>query len=161
MQNFKSKPYKLFGTYLLLTFYCFGAAMINEFVEYYAWADAGRYMNNENFSQWLSGSSKFRIPFLVLPMFINTILALLLIKYLPAQVPKRALWIVLACHALAWISTFVFQVPMEMQLSKNGFNAATMQRLLTTDWIRKTAFFIEIPGVIYMANKFILDKPYS
>lgn len=129
--------------------------MLNEFAEYYGWADAGKYMNDGNFSAWLTYTGKIRIPILVLPMIVTTIFALLLIKHLPPQVPRWTLWLVLTCRAVAWVSTFVFQVPLEMQLSKNGFDVDVMQRLLITDWLRKAAFFIEITVVLYIISRVI------
>ena len=151
----------IFLTYLLLTFYCFGAAMINEFVEYYSWADAGRFMSAPDFAAWLTASSKIRIPFLVLPMIMNTILAFMLIRYLSVTAPKWILWIILTCHIVAWASTFTFQLPLELQLSSKGYSTAIMERILLTDWIRKAAFFVEIPAVIYLASKVFLHRNVS
>ena len=151
----------IFLTYLLVTFYCFGAAMINEFVEYYSWADAGRFMSAPDFAAWLTASGKIRVPFLVLPLIIDTILAFMLIRYLPVTAPKWILWIILTCHIVAWSSTFIFQLPLELQLSSKGYSEPIMQQILSTDWIRKAAFFVEIPCVVYLARKVFLHKNVS
>lgn len=158
MSELPSIRHRIFLVYLLLTFYCFGAAMINEFAEYYSWANLGQYISPADFAKWLSASNKIRVPFLVFPMIIDTILAFALIKYLPVNAPRWALGIILICHIVAWISTFVFQLPLEMQLGNKGYSAAIMERLLATDWIRKAAFFIEIPFVIFIAFKVFFDK---
>jgi hypothetical protein len=150
-----SATYRVFFVYLLLSFYCFGAAMLNEFVEYYSWPEAGRLMQ-PGFAEWLTASSKMRIPVLVLPMVLNTLLAFSLLRYLPAVAPRWALWIILCCHVAAWTSTILFQLPLEMQLGKEGFAPQTMQQLLATDWIRKIAFLIEMPLVIYLGVKVFL-----
>ena len=151
----------VFLTYLLLTFYCFGAAMINEFVEYSSWSGAGKFMSAADFAAWLTASGKIRVPFLVLPMVIDTILAFALIRYLPPTAPKWVLGIILTCHVVAWASTFVFQLPLELQLGSKGYSAAIMEKILSTDWIRKAAFFVEIPPAIYLAYKVFLHKDSS
>jgi hypothetical protein len=155
----KSATYRVFFMYLLMSFYCFGAAMVNEFVEYYSWPEAGRLMQ-QGFAEWLTASSEMRIPVLVLPMVINTLLAFSLLRYLPAVAPRWALWIILCCHVAAWTSTFMFQLPLEMRLGKDEFSPELMQQLLTTDWIRKMAFLIEMPLVIYLGVKVFLI-PFS
>ena len=147
--------YRVFAIYILLTFYCFGAAMVNEFPEYYGWSEAGKYMSSADFATWLTYTSHIRIPILVLPMIVTTIFALLQLRYLPAQISRASLWIVLGCHAIAWASTFIFQVPIEMQLAEGGFNADAMRRLLLTDWLRKCCLFVEVLTVLYMINRLI------
>ena len=132
--------------------------MMNEFTEYYSWARLGQYISPSDFAKWLAASNKLRVPFLVLPMFVDTVLAFSLLKYLPVTAPREVLWVILSCHIVAWISTFVFQLPLEMQLGKQGYSEVKMERLLSTDWIRKAAFFIEIPAVIFMAFRVFSDK---
>ena len=151
----------IFLMYLLLTFYCFGAAMINEFVEYHSWRDAERFMSAADFAAWLTASSKIRVPFLVLPLIMDTILAFSLIRYLPVTAPKRILWIILTCHIVAWASTFIFQLPLELQLSSKGYSAVIMEQILSTDWIRKIAFFVEIHCIVYLARKVFLHRNVS
>ena len=65
------------------------------------------------------------------------------------------LWLVLGCHVIAWLSTLLIQVPIEQQLDQQGYSGPLMQRLLTTDWIRKGAFFVEIPVALWMASSFL------
>jgi hypothetical protein len=140
--------------YLLLSFYCFGAAMMNEFVEYQSWADLGTYLSAGEFASWHSLTSARAVPFLVLPMLAATLVALSLLRFLPPAVPRWCLWVVLACHALAWTSTLLYQLPLEMQLDRGAYSPTLMAELWRTDWLRKLAFLVEIPVVGYMAHRF-------
>jgi hypothetical protein len=155
MKNTTSQPpYRMFLLYLLLTFYCFGAAMMSEIVNYRSWMDLGAYLSPAEFAQWHTVAGPRAVPVLVLPMVAATLVALSLPWYLPPTVPRWCLWVVLACHALAWISTIWFQIPLEMQLDQGGYSAELMAELWRTDWLRKLAFLIEIPVVSYMAVRF-------
>jgi hypothetical protein len=154
MKTTAPAPYRMFLVYLLLTFYCFGAAMMAEVVEYRSWTDLGSYVNPAEFASWHALVSARTVPFLVLPMVAATVVALCLLRFLPTAVPRWCLWVVLGCHALAWVSTLLFQLPLEMQLDKGAYSPALMAELWRTDWLRKLAFLIEIPTVTYMAHRF-------
>jgi len=93
--------YRVFLIYLILTFYCFGAAMMNEIVEYQSWADLGNYITAADFAKWHTATSRQTLPILVLPMIILTLTAISLIWFLPPVIPRWTLWIVLSCHAIA------------------------------------------------------------
>ena len=146
--------YRVFLLYLLLTFYCFGGAMMSEIVEYLGWRDLGAYLSPAEFAQWHTGAGPRILPVLVLPMVAATLAALSLLRFLPTAVPRWCLWVALACHALAWISTLRFQVPLEMQLDQGAYSPALLAELWRTDWLRKLAFLVEIPVVGYMAVRF-------
>lgn len=144
--------HRVFLCFLLLTFYCFGAAVMNEWVQYQSWADLGQYISVADFARWHTATNKLIIPVLVLPMALLTMIAFSLIWLLPPLIPRWTLWVVLSCHVVAWCSTLFIQVPIEMQLEQQGYSSALMQQLLRTDWIRKVAFLVEIPVVIFMAS---------
>lgn len=146
--------YRVFLLYLLLTFYCFGAAMMAEIVDYLSWRDLGAYLSPAEFARWHTVAGARAVPVLVLPMVATTLLALSLLRYLPPAVPRWCLWVVLACHAVAWASTLRYQLPLETQLDHGAYSAALLANLWRTDWLRKLAFLVEIPLVTYMALRF-------
>lgn len=45
----------------------------------------------------------------------------------------------LACVAVAWLSTFLLQVPLHHRLGR-GFDAAAIERLIGSNWIRTLAW---------------------
>lgn len=150
--------YRVFLLYLLLTF-CFGAAMMSEIVDYQSWMDLRIYLTPAEFAQWHTVAGQRAIPVLVLPMALTTLVALGLLWNLPPTVPRWCLWVVLACHALAWTLTLRFQLPLEMQLDQGAYSAELMAELWRTDWLRKLAFLLETPVVSYMAVRFF--RPVS
>jgi hypothetical protein len=154
MKTQPKSPYRIFLAYLLLTFYCFGAGMMNEFVEYLSYADLGRYLNPANFARWHQATSQNVLPFLVLPILLGNVALIALFFNRPPVVPKWTLWVALGCALTAWASTILFQVPIEAQFDQGHYSPALMERLWQTDWIRKTAFFVEIGVVMYMAACF-------
>lgn len=145
------KPtYLVFLVYLLLSFYCFGAGMMNEFVEYLSYADLGRYISPADFALWHQATSQRVLLFLVLPILLGNITLIALFFNRPPSVPKWTLWTVLVCALTAWASTILFQAPIEQQFDQGHYSSSLMARLWRSDWIRKGAFFVEIAVVIYM-----------
>jgi hypothetical protein len=163
--SFPSRPmhptYRVFLLYLLLTFYCFGAAMMAEVVEYQSWGDLGPYLSPAEFAQWHTVAGARALPILVLPMALTTVVAVCLLRYLPRSVPRWCLGIVLACHALAWGSTLRFQLPLELQLDHGAYSPTLLAELWRTDWLRKLAFGVEIPVVSYMGWRFFQVAPLT
>ena len=144
-------PYRVFLAYLLLTFYCFGGGMMNEFVEYLSYADLGHSIPPTDFARWHQATSQNVLLFLVLPILLGNVALICLFFNRPPSVPKWTLCAVLACALMAWASTILFQMPIEEQFDQGHYSPAFMERLWQTDWIRKFAFFVEIGVVIYMA----------
>lgn len=125
--------------------------MMNEFVEYLSYADLGRYVSSADFARWHQATSQNVLLFLVLPILLGNIALIALFFNRPPSVPKWTLWAGLGCALTAWSSTILLQVPIETQFDQGNYSPALMERLWQTDWIRKTAFFVEIGVVIYMA----------
>lgn len=140
METKPQSPYRVFLAYLLVTFYCFGAGMMNEFVEYLSYADLGRLISPAEFARWHQATSQNVLPFLVLPILLGNVALIALFFNRPPSVPKWTLWVALACALTAWASTILFQVPIEAQFDKGNYTPALMERLWQTDWIRKGAF---------------------
>ena len=84
-------PYRVFLAYLILTFYCFGAGMMNEFVEYLSYADLGRSISPTDFAHWHQTTSQHVLLFLVLPILLGNVTLLALFFNRPPSVPKWTL----------------------------------------------------------------------
>lgn len=97
METQPQSPYRVFLAYLLLTFYCFGAGMMNEFVEYLSYADLGRYVSPADFARWHQATSQYVLLFLVLPILLGNVALIALFFNRPPGVPKWTLWVALAC----------------------------------------------------------------
>lgn len=79
-----------------------------------------------------------RISWIVIPLLLGELWASVIwLRHFDAlAVHQRA---ALACTALAWLSTFLIQVPLHHRLSQ-GHDSATLHRLILTNWIRTAAW---------------------
>ena len=143
----------IFLAYLVLTFYCLGAAVMNEFVEYQSWADLAPYLSAADFAAWHVATSQHIMPFLTVPAVLLSAVLLLLCWQRPSAVPRPALWLALACHGVYWASTVFVQWPLESALSEGQFSLDLMVRLLRTDWLRKLLLLVEAPLAVFMAHR--------
>ena len=143
----------IFLAYLVLTFYCLGAAVMNEFVEYQSWADLAPYLSAADFAAWHVATSQHIMPFLTVPAVLLSAVLLLLCLQRPPAVPRPALWLALACHGVYWASTVFVQWPLESALSEGQFSLDLMMRLLRTDWLRKLLLVVEAPLAVFMAHR--------
>jgi hypothetical protein len=143
----------IFIAYLVLIFYCLGAAAMNEFVEYQSWADLGPYLSADDFAAWHVATAQHTVPFLTVPAVLLSGVLVLLYWHLPPAVPRAALWLAVACHAVFWASTLFVQWPLEGALNQGSFSPDLMERLLRSDWVRKALLLVEAPLAIYMAHR--------
>ncbi|TGE16556.1 hypothetical protein [Hymenobacter elongatus] len=153
MKTFPFPPHWIFLAYLVLTFYCLGAAVMNEFVEYQSWADLGPYLSAADFATWHLATAQHTVPFLTVPAMLLSGVLVLLYWHLPPAVPRAALWLAMACHVVFWLSTVLVQWPLEGALSQGSFSPDLMERLLRSDWVRKGLLLVEAPLAIYMAHR--------
>ncbi|UYZ57623.1 hypothetical protein [Hymenobacter latericus] len=153
MKTTSTPSYRLFLLYLLLTFYCLGAAVMNEFVEYQSWADLGPYLSAADFAAWHVATSQHALPFLTVPALFLTVVVLALFWDLPPAIPRWPLYVVAACHALSWASSVLVQFPLEARLSQGEFSPELMNYLIHSDWLRKLTLFVEAPMAAYMAHR--------
>ncbi|GAA3980420.1 hypothetical protein [Hymenobacter antarcticus] len=137
----------------MLTFYCLGAAVMNEFMEHQSWADLGPYLIASDFAAWHLATAQHIVPFLTVSAVLLSGVLVLLCWQRPAAVPRPALLLALACHAVFWASTIFVQWPLESALSEGQFSPDMMTRLLRTDWPRKVLLVVEAPPAVFMAHR--------
>jgi hypothetical protein len=81
-----------------------------------------------------------RISWIVVPlMLLEVLLAVALVARGRGLAPGWWLVVTSALLALIWLSTFGLQVPCHRRLAE-GFDLATWQRLVATNWIRTAAW---------------------
>lgn len=83
------------------------------------------------------------------PMLVEAATALLLIRLLPPGVSTVQVWTGVALLAAIWGSTFFVQVPCHDILSKE-LDAAVLNRLVWTNWIRTVAWSLRGLLVLWM-----------
>ncbi len=111
-----------------------------------------------NYPTWpLIGANEFRayhralspliIGYMVIPMFVATLLTILLLWFRPASIPRWMVWTAIVLQLVVWISTFTIQLPIQGQLSADGLSLPLIERLRVSNfWLRR---------VPYIANAFL------
>lgn len=139
------KNFRIFFMFCLLAIYCFGAGIMDGFVIYHGW----RFVGDAEFVPVHKEMGARIVALLVLPMLVCTILAVLLFWCRPALLPKKFVWMAIACLAVGWLSSAFIQIPIQGQLDE-GKNMELLNKLIVTDWIRVVASFAFISVVISM-----------
>ena len=75
---------------------------------------------------------------MVIPLFVATILTILLLWFRPASIPRWMIWSAIALQLVTWASTFAIQLPIQGQLSADGLSLPLIDRLrVTSFWFRR------------------------
>lgn len=132
----KDSIFKTYGVFIVtfaLTYYTFGAGVIDNYVVYRAFAVVGE---NE-FVAFRAVFSPLIIAFLVIPLILRSVFSVLLLWLRPKAIRLRHVWLFLFCQTVAWISTFTVQIPIQIELGK-GKNPELIQQLMNSIWLRTT-----------------------
>jgi hypothetical protein len=101
------------------------------------------------FSQWHSEYMQ-AIGLIVMPLMLLQALFTLSSCYL-----RPGLWsfVALACMLIAWAVTALYSVPAHQALQSQGYQAAVVDRLVLTNWIRTLAWSALFLTSLYTAIK--------
>lgn len=93
-----------------------------------------------------------RITWVVAPaMLAEAATAVLLVLRPPAGVPGWATWTGLALVGIAWLSTWLLQVPEHRRMG-HAFDAGAHRRLVRTNWVRTAAWSARGALVLLMVS---------
>ena len=131
-----------------LVFYGTGAAFIESFVNYASWHLIGP----AEFIAYHQFIGPRVLTFLVAPLLLGTLFTILLLWSRPAAIPAWAVWAALAAQAVVWISTVTIQVPIQIQLGRQGLSVELVERLINTNfWLRRIPYGICAGLFLWMA----------
>ena len=136
--------------FFMLSFYCFGAGIIDSFAIYHSWLFVGE----DEFAAVHQAAGQRIILFFVLPMVVLTIVTALMFWFRVNIIPKNLLWFAFTCQVVSWISSVMIQIPIQMRLDR-GKDEELLNKLITTDWIRIIAWVVYIVIVIQMILRFV------
>ena len=135
------RPSRAADNFFILTFalmfYCVGAAFVEGFVNYRTWELIGP----SEFQAYHQALSPRIIGTLVIPLAIMTLMSVALIWFRPRAIPRAAILLAIAFIGINWIITLLIQIPIQRQLYANGYSLELINKLISTDWIRK-AFLV-------------------
>ena len=120
----------LFLIAFALVFYGMGASFVESFVNYPTW----RLIGANEFRSYHQALGPLIIGYMVIPMLITTILTMLLLWFRPPPIPRWAIGLAVVLQLIIWVSTFAIQLPIQMQLSRDGLSLPLINRLIFTNW---------------------------
>jgi len=128
-------PALLFVANLASTWFLAGLIWTIQLVHYPLFDRVGR----EGFAAYEGAHARMITPLVGPVMLLEAMTAVLLVVSRPRFMPAWAAWTGLALVGVAWLSTFLLQVPMHGTLAR-GFDADAHARLVGTNWIRTAAW---------------------
>ena len=120
----------LFLITFALVFYGMGASFVESFVNYPTW----RLIGANEFRAYHQALGPLIIGYMVIPMVIATLLTVLLLWFRPAPLPRWAIWLAVVLQLIIWGATAAIQLPIQMQLSRNGLSLPLLDQLVFTNW---------------------------
>ena len=130
MQTSSKTSIWLFLISFALVFYGMGASFVESFVNYPTW----RLIGPNEFRAYHQTLGPLIIGYMVIPMLITTILTMLLLWFRPVPLPQWAIWLAVVLQLIIWVATAAIQLPIQMQLSRNGLSLPLLDQLVFTNW---------------------------
>jgi hypothetical protein len=139
----------LFLISFALVFYGMGASFVESFVNYPTW----RLIGANEFRAYHQALSPLVIGYMVIPMLITTLLTVLLLWFRPTPIPQWAIWLSVLLQLMVWVSTAAIQIPIQMQLSRDGLSLPLIERLIVTNlWLRKLPQIINVSIFLWLMS---------
>lgn len=98
-----------------------------------------------------------RIAWLVAPLMgLEALTSVVLLAVRPATVSASWAWVGVALVGLIWLATALFSVPEHSRLQRS-FDAAAIERLVRTNWIRTLAWTARGALVLWLAAQWVAE----
>jgi len=145
MQTLNRTSTWLFLTCFALVFYGMGASFVESFVNYPTW----RLIGAGEFRAYHQTLGPLVIGYMVIPMLLTTVWTMLLLWFRPTPIPRWAIRLAVVLQLTIWVSTVAIQLPIQMQLSRDGLSLPLIERLIFTNWwLRKVPQIIN--GLLFL-----------
>lgn len=136
--------------FFILYFYRLGAANVEALLNYPFWRAMGPMMSNADFIQLRTEHVWKIVPIMVAPIGLLLIVTAALAGLGAPPVPRWTFLGALVLQLVAVASTLAIQLPIQMQLDTSGYDAAAIDRLISTDLqFRKFPSLIEGVFVLF------------
>lgn len=136
---------------VLLNAYSFGADCVERFVNYQTW----RLIPAEAFRAYHQAQQPLIRAFVVAPLAIGFALQVWLAVAVPVGVSRWVVWTMVIASVAGVISTLTLQLPIHAHFDRNGMDAALLERLLRTDWIRKAADAVRLGATAVLLHQLL------
>src|SRR5688572_9780433 len=95
--------------FILFTFYCYGAGMMDYFSIYRPW----KLIDEDDFAAFHQYQGQFVINIFVIPSAVMTLLNIAVLIFPPAYANRRLILFSLIAYAFDWIFSFTMQIPIQ------------------------------------------------
>jgi hypothetical protein len=120
--------------FVVLTFYCYGAGMMDYFAIYEPW----KLIPTDEFAVFHQYQGKRIINIFVIPSAIMTLFNILVVIFPVHFVAKKWARLSLLAYTFDWIFSFTMQIPIQLVLEKRK-DMVLIEELLYTNWFRFAA----------------------
>ena len=121
---------------LFFTLYNVGMIWTLQLNHYPLYARVGR----GDFREYIAAHNKLLLLPIVLPGLIAFASSLLLIWWLPAEIPDWSVWLPISLNVAIVASTVLVQGPAHNALARDGYSESVVRKIITTNWARTVAW---------------------
>jgi hypothetical protein len=144
-------PILLFVTTFALMFYILGTTFMEGFVNYRTWCLIGA----AEFPAYHRSVGRRVVPFLALPVAFSLLTNAVLLPYHPGWIPAWSLWCTLILTLFAIGISVAFQIPIQLDLDRDGLSQARISRLIAIEWLRITAHVANATIFLWMMSVYM------
>lgn len=141
-------------TYFCLSFYCFGALVVENDVNYNTWLLIG----NHEFPAYHQNPEALLGPVFMLPLTLLLIVSIVLLWVRPYSIKLLDTWIVIILNAYIIAESMLVQVPIHKQLSVEKTPLLIETLIRTHIWYRLPAEVLLFAFNIYLLYKVLPAK---
>jgi hypothetical protein len=146
----------LFLVTFALVFYNLGASFIESFVNYPTW----RLIGANEFRAYHQAVGPLYIIYGVAPGVLATVLTLLLLYFRPPAIPTWEILLAIGLQLIMWVSSVSIQIPIQMQLDKEGLSLPLINRLIVTNlWLRRVPSSVN--AILFLWMSLLLVRPQT
>lgn len=139
----------LFLAFLVLAIYDAGCMTVLQLQHYGIYSSVGK----ENFRGYMRANNRAAALPTILPAVMLLMTSIILALRRPGFVRPYEPAIVVILNLVALISTILWQRPIQAQMAETGYDEASIQRLVATNWIRTSAhWLIAVLGLIILTR---------
>ena len=129
----------LYGIYLFLAVFNAGNMMTLQIQHYGIYPTVGR----ENFKDYMKANNKSALIPSIIPALLLIMTNIGLVFVGPEFMPKSIAALTLILNIIAFVSTATWQRKLQGELAVSGYDEIKIFLLISTNWIRTLAFFIQ------------------
>ena len=132
-------PIIIYGIYLFLAVFNAGNMMTLQIQHYAIYPTVGR----ENFKTYMKANNKSALIPSIVPAILLIIVNIVLVFVRPDFMDKSIAVLSLVLNIIAFVSTATWQRKLQGELAITGYDEIKILLLISTNWIRTLAFFIQ------------------